>query len=154
MLPIGKIVLMRFLHALKAFDVFICNNRAVTKILDNPTVLRERKKKLLRRFLPEEAPDILKKFMDLIIEKKRERIIEFLYREYEAAANTFRGIIMTRVVSAGELSVEQIERLKRRLEKKLNSKIEIKTELDTNIIGGIQVFIGTNMVDGQCNRKN
>lgn len=135
-------------QVLEKFARVIKENRDVPRILYHPTISRERKKKLLHGLLGRQVPDILERFMDYIIDKKRERILVLLYAEYRDAADKLRGIIRAKVRSAVQLTRGQVERLKNELEKNLGKKVEFEFELDKTILGGIQVFIGTYIIDG------
>ncbi len=136
------------LNALKSADGIIKENKAVTEIFYNPTISRDRKKKLLRELFPEKIPDLLERFICYIIHKKRERILELIYKEYVVASDKLRGIIRAKVISASGLTTEQIESMKAELEKRLKKKIEVEHELDRTVLGGVKIFIGTNVIDG------
>lgn len=135
-------------RALKSLDDLIRENREIKAVLHHPTLSRDRKKKLLRELLGDGSPGILFAFIDYVIEKKRERILEFLYHEYKKAADRLQGIVRARVRSAVELTEEQAKKLKATLEKSLGKSIELECEVDPGLLGGLQVLIGSNIIDG------
>jgi F-type H+-transporting ATPase subunit delta len=141
-------------HALKNLDNFIEKNSELTKLFYNPAISRERKKKVLRELISDNVPDVLKRFMDYIIDKKREKILESLFKEYKIAADRLRGIVRAKVVTAAaQISREQDEKLKIILEKFLNKKIEFEFETEKSLVGGLQVIIGTYLIDGSVNGR-
>jgi F-type H+-transporting ATPase subunit delta len=134
--------------SLKEFDRVFRENREISEIISHPTVPRVNKKRLLRELLGDSSPELLKHFVDYVVDKKRERIFSFLYEEYKIAAAQLKGIVSAKVKSAIELSKQQSENISSLLEQKLNNKVELECEIDEKLIGGLQVFLGSYIVDG------
>ena len=134
--------------SLKEFDRVFSENREISEIISHPTVPRVNKKRLLRGLLGDSSPELLKNFVDYVVDKKRERIFSFLYEEYKIAAAQLKGIVSAKVKSAIELSKQQSENIAGLLEQKLNNKVELECEIDENLIGGLQVFLGSYIIDG------
>jgi F-type H+-transporting ATPase subunit delta len=59
-----------------------------------------------------------------------------------------RGIVKARVNSAIDLSPEQQHTCKAVLEKRLKSMVEVQFAVETGILGGLQIFIGNDVLDG------
>jgi F-type H+-transporting ATPase subunit delta len=133
---------------LKDFDRIFRENREIPDIIFHPTVPRGNKKRLLRGLLGESAPELLKHFFDYVVDKKRERILSLLYEEYKTAAGQLKGIVSAKVRSAKELSKQQAKSISRLLEQKLDKKVELECEIDEKLIGGLQVFLGSYIIDG------
>ncbi len=134
--------------ALKSFDSIISQHGDVIDIIYNPTVACERKKKFVSGLLPAESPELLGRFLDYVIEKKREKILESVSKEYIIAADALQGIIRAKVVSAMELTEKQVSRLKKEIEGVLQLRVVLECEIDPNILGGVKVYMGTNVIDG------
>ena len=49
-----------------------------------------------------------------------------------------------------ELSKQQSENISGLLEQKLNNKVELEYEIDEKLIGGLQVFLGSYVIDGSA----
>ncbi len=133
---------------LKDFDRVFRENRELPDIISHPTVPRKNKKRLLQGLLGDGSPELLKHFVDYVVDKKRERILSFLYEEYKIAAGQLKGIVSAKVRSAIELSKQQSENITGLLEQKLNNKVELECEIDEKLIGGLQVFLGSYIIDG------
>jgi F-type H+-transporting ATPase subunit delta len=133
---------------LKEFDRVFRENREISEIISHPTVPRGNKKRLLQGLLGDSSPELLKHFVDYVVDKKRERIFSFLYQEYKTAAAQLKGIVSAKVRSAIELSKQQSENITGLLEQKLNNKVELECEIDEKLIGGLQVFLGSYIIDG------
>ena len=134
--------------SLKEFDRVFRENREISEIISHPTVPRKNKKRLLQGLLGDGSPELLKHFVDYVVDKKRERIFSFLYEEYKIAAAQLKGIVSAKVKSAIELSKQQSENITGLLEQKLNNKVELECEIDEKLIGGLQVFLGSYIIDG------
>jgi len=136
---------------LKDFDRTFRKNREISEVIYHPTVPRASKKKVLRQIIGTEAPELLQHFFDFVIDKKRERVFTFLYEEYKAAADRLKGIVGAKVRSAVDLTKEQVEAISGLLEQKLNTKVDLACEKDQKLIGGLQVFLGSYIID--CSAK-
>ena len=134
--------------SLKEFYRVFRENREISEIISHPTVPRVNKKRLLRELLGDSSPELLKHFVDYVVDKKRERIFSFLYEEYKIAAAQLKGIVSAKVKSAIELSKQQSENISDLLEQKINNKVELECEIDEKLIGGLQVFLGSYIIDG------
>lgn len=136
---------------LKDFDGVFRENREISGVIYHPTVPRTSKKKVLREILGDESPELLRHFFDFLIDKKRERVLSFLYEEYKSAADRLKGIVSAKVRSAVALSKQQVENISGLLEQKLNTKVELVCETDQKLIGGLQIFLGSYIID--CSAK-
>lgn len=140
-------------QVLKNVDRIIKQEQSIKDILGHPVISREHKKKIFRRLIGEEAPETLQNFVDYVIDKKREGLLEFLYDEYRKAADTLRGILRAKIKSAAALTGAQVEKLRGELEKKLGKKVELECEVDKILVGGLQIFVGTYIIDGSVSGR-
>jgi F-type H+-transporting ATPase subunit delta len=135
-------------HALQTIDTAIKDNRDLRNLLFHPTISRERKKSLLNKISGDQVPAVVKSFTDLVIEKKREHIFTSVYSQFREAADALRGIMRARVTAAYQPTAEQVDRLKAQLERALNKKVIIEIQVDKQLLGGMQIMIGTYILDG------
>ena len=64
-----------------------------------------------------------------------------------------RGIVKAKVVSAVQLSAQQLEELRESLEKTTGKKILLELTIDKKLIGGLVVKIGDKIIDGSTSTK-
>ena len=133
---------------LQYVDQLLKSNAEFMHILLHPKISRLRKKKLLDGLFGTKLTPTVTRFLHLLIEKKREAIIAVLYEAYKHDADRMRGIVKARVNSAIDLSTEQRQTCKTVLEKKLKSTVEVQFAVDAGILGGLQIFIGNDVLDG------
>ena len=134
-------------QALQSIDAVIMENRDFRNLLFHPMISRDRKKNLLHKIIGDHAPALVRNFIDLVVEKKREHILASVYGEFKAAADDLRGIMRARVTAASEPTKEQVERLKAQLERALHKKVLIDIQVDKQLLGGMQIMIGTYILD-------
>jgi F-type H+-transporting ATPase subunit delta len=135
-------------QALQTIDTVIKENRDFRNLLFHPTISRDRKKSLLHKIIGDQVPSVVKNFTDLVVEKKRESILASAYGEFKAAADDLRGIMRARVTAACQPTKEQIDRLQAQLEQTLHKKVVIEILVDKALMGGMQIMIGTYILDG------
>jgi len=136
--------------SLKGFDRIFRENRKISEVICHPTVPRANKKRFIKELLGKGAPELLKNFTDYTIDKKRERILTFLYAEYKVVADQLKGIVSAKIRSAVKLSQQQAESISGLLEQKLNKKIDLEYDIDEKLIGGLQLFLGSYVIDGSA----
>ena len=97
------------------------------------------------------SPQLLQ-FLALIIEKKRTGLlvdmldyIRITYSHGEATNAVLK--------SAYFLDLEVIEEIEKKLEHKLQRRLHFYLDLDSTLLGGVQVTIGTTVIDGSLKRR-
>ena len=133
---------------LKLVDRLLKENQEFMNIMLHPKISRQRKNKLLDDLFGKKLSATVLRFLHLLVEKKREAIIAVLHDAYKHDADRMRGIVKARVNSAIDLSPEQRQTCRAALEKKLNSTVDVQFSVDAAILGGLQIFIGNDVLDG------
>jgi F-type H+-transporting ATPase subunit delta len=133
---------------LQYVDRLLKSNAEFMHILLHPKISRLRKKKLLDDLFGARLAAVVRRFLHLLVEKKREAIIPILYEAFKHDADRKRGVVKARVNAAIDLSPEQQNSCKAALEKRLQSTVEVQFSVDAAILGGLQVFIGNDVLDG------
>lgn len=91
---------------------------------------------------------IVTKFLMLLVEKKRIKALPSIVEAYTQLADETAGRIHAKVKSAGELDEATKSRLTQRLVSKLNKQIILEATVDPNLLGGLQVAVGSQVIDG------
>jgi F-type H+-transporting ATPase subunit delta len=89
-------------------------------------------------------------FVRVLAEAGRLGLLPEIRSQFEALRNGREGIVEAEVVSAFELSAEQLADVVQRLEKKTGRKVRAKVQLDKELIGGIKVVLGDKVIDGSA----
>ena len=133
---------------LQDIDRLLRDNADLMNLLLHPKISRLRKKKVIDDIFGNRVSPAVKNFLDFLIEKKREQILTVVLEEYTMQADKLRGMVKAQVRSAFDLSERQMKTLKAALEKKFDRRVEFQLEVDKTILGGLQVFIGNDVLDG------
>jgi F-type H+-transporting ATPase subunit delta len=91
---------------------------------------------------------LMKAFLKLVIENKREEDICLISREYAELLNIRNNVMEATVSSNMPLTEEQMATIKRKLARSTGKKIEISFKANKSIIGGVKIKYGSKVMDG------
>jgi F-type H+-transporting ATPase subunit delta len=91
---------------------------------------------------------LMKAFLRVVIENKREEDICLISCEYAELLNIRNNILEAAVSSRTPLTEEQMAAIKRKLARNTGKKIDISFKADRSIIGGVKIRYGSRVVDG------
>ena len=136
---------------------------AVTKALDeheelasllyHPRVPTAAKKDTINKVFGAELSELVRNFILLLIDKRRETSLVGIVREYVASANEARNIIEAVVTTAHPLGDTEREQLVAKLGKVTGKSVILKPLIDPTIIGGVVVQVGDKLIDGSIARQ-
>ena len=118
------------------------------KILFHPSVTRDEKKKLIKKVFGEAVSDLTRNFLNLLVDRRNEGILEFVPEVYKGVVDEKKGVLKAKVQTVIPLTGERLNTLKKRLDKLTGKMVEIEAVQDSNILGGMVIQIGNRMVDG------
>ncbi len=79
--------------------------------------------------------------------------IPALVRAFTTLASGHRGEVTAEVTSAHPLADGQIDALKAQLKKRVGSDVSVSTQVDPDILGGLVVKIGSQMIDSSIKTR-
>lgn len=129
---------------LKIYEV----NKNLQVFLENPKVLKEQKQQVFKTSIKESVNQFTYDFIMLLIDKGRISQLRNSLNQFIILSNIDKGLMDVQVTSASELAIEQKESLKTQLEKASGKTIKIENIIDPQIIGGLIIKIGNNVIDG------
>ncbi|AWD32197.1 ATP synthase subunit delta [Candidatus Kinetoplastibacterium sorsogonicusi] len=88
-----------------------------------------------------------KNFINLLIDNKRLLILSDIYHGFKLLKDQKDNVNYVSIISAFDLSTQQIENLSMFLEKKFLSKLKISISIDKNLIGGIRIKFKDKIID-------
>ncbi|BAU63949.1 ATP synthase F1, delta subunit [Stanieria sp. NIES-3757] len=114
----------------------------------NPIIKAEDKKNVLRRVLGDSANPYLINFLMLLIDKRRIIFLKQVAEQYLSLLRKLNQTVLAEAIAAKELTDSQkqavIDRVKA-ISKAQN--VELKTSVDPNLIGGVVIKIGSQVID-------
>jgi len=123
------------------------------RVLMHPQVSSDNKKELVNKLFEKQAGVEVLNLLKLLIDRKREAIIDEVLEAYTHMANKKRGILDVTITTAAALDEQEKKDFAERLGKALDKKLSIHANVDKAIIGGILLRIGDRLFDGSIAGK-
>lgn len=92
-------------------------------------------------------------FLRLLVENNRLALLPEIARLFEEIKVTEEGVIKAHIVSAFELSPEQIATLVARLKTRFGREVIATQEVDPDLIGGVVIHVGDEVLDASVRGK-
>ena len=86
-------------------------------------------------------------------QKRRFFYVEQILKSYIETCSKKRGEIKAELISAKELSENDIENVKKDLSNSFNSKIRLSYKNDKSLVGGLILQVGSTMIDTSIKNK-
>jgi F-type H+-transporting ATPase subunit delta len=132
------------LHELGA----LLRDEAAAAFMRNPSVPAETRLDALTRAMPSRPPRPLLNLTLLLLQRRRIDRLPQVADEYQRLVDRSEGIVRAVVTSAKPLSVEDVDRVRRRLSGLTGGRVELTTEVDAALLGGLVVRFGDRLIDG------
>lgn len=135
------------------FLATVLRDKNLNLYLSNPTVSKDKGKKFVLSFLPENFNQSLKNFFELLVDNSRVIFFEEILQQFHNLVNEHNKKLEAKILSAFELLDNQKDLIKERLEKKFNKKVVLSCMVDKTLIGGVTISIGDYVIDGSIKRN-
>lgn len=126
----------------------VLTGAAVAEFFDNPVVPIAAKQEAIETALPGEDQRYIRNLALLLLERGRISQLPDVVSDFHSLVLQERGIAIARVTTAVPMSTEEQGQLQERLSKMVGKTIELRPSVDPNIIGGLIVRIGDDLIDG------
>ena len=102
---------------------------------------------------PGEMSAEAKNFLRILIENDRLPALPQIFSLFEELKNEREGVVDAAISSAFELDAAQLASLVADLEKRFKRKINPQVSIDRELIGGVRVVVGDEVIDGSVRGK-
>jgi len=92
-------------------------------------------------------------FIQLLIEYDRLMLLPEIFAQFETLKNEREGVVDARITTAFALEGAQLAGLVADLEKRFKRKINAQVSIDRDLIGGVRVVVGDEVIDGSVRGK-
>ncbi len=92
-------------------------------------------------------------FLKILVDKNRFSLFNDILSAYRETLDDINNISKVRVTSAVEMTKEAQDKLKSKLEEKLKKKVVFDMDINPDIIAGLVIKIGDNVVDMSLKHK-
>jgi F-type H+-transporting ATPase subunit delta len=116
-------------------------------LLESPVVKTSQKAKSIRTIFQDKISGISLRFLEMIVENKREIHIPGICRNFLEFIRSEQGIRTAVVTSSGPLNKETVEQLKSLLENSYKARVEMKEKVNENLLGGFILRVDDQQYD-------
>jgi F-type H+-transporting ATPase subunit delta len=130
----------------KVFDV--CNQSSdFINLLESPVVKTSNKTELITEIFKSEVNTLTLNFLLLITNNKRESYIPGICRNFLELTRKDQNIKSAVLITATEININTIGKIKVLLEKELNATVELNCKTNPEIIGGLILRVDDRQYD-------
>jgi F-type H+-transporting ATPase subunit delta len=134
---------------LEQMDLLIRTQAELLDLCRNPLYSLDEKKRILSSVGDQlGSPPLLRRFIDLLIQKNRLRELPEIAKVFGRLVDEAQGLEHVRVRVARSLSKEQEAGLKRQLGAIMRRELDLIVETDASLVGGMVVYAGSRVYDG------
>ena len=140
-------------HSSSIINLIIANEDFRSLIKD-PTNKKEDQLNALEKISDQyKLNKLLTKFLGFLISKRRFFYVDKILKSFVDTCSVKRGELKAELISAKNLSENEVDDIKKELSKNFGSKIKLNYTNDTSLIGGLIVQVGSTMVDTSIKNK-
>ena len=118
-------------------------------LLQAPGVKLEEKLEALCQVLPE-ATELGYNFLALLIQRRAVTLLPRIQQEFQALADTARGVQQVEVRSAVDLDQGEQRRIQEQLAAWLGKDVRLTARVEPELLGGLVMRIGDRLLDGSA----
>jgi len=132
----------------RALIGLIESSQDLKNLLGDPVISPEKKKSILQQIVGDQVHPYVINFLQLIVDKRRTFFLEAICEKYLSLLRDLNQTVLAQVISAVELSEEQKQVVRERVKALSNAhEVELDTKIDPDLIGGVIVKVGSQVVD-------
>lgn len=149
----GKLTYTKISTDLTAINEILSQSKDLKEFLLNPLISNEDKKDVVDNVFSNEVDVLIVNFLKILIDKKRFNIFNEIINAYNKALDDINNISRVMVTSAVVMSEDSKKKLKVKLEEKLKKNVVLDLNINTDIIAGLVIRIGDNVIDMSLKHK-
>ena len=123
------------------------DNPNLRNFLKAPQIIFADKKKVLQDSLQESFDPVFMNFIFYLVQKSRILHLSSIADEFRLMVNAYLGLWEADIITAVPLDADSEAKLKEKLEISFKRTIKLNKKIDPQIIGGVILVIGNEMLD-------
>lgn len=131
----------------------LAENDQVATYLTNPSVAPDRKMATLESTFDADVQPETRNLVRLLIERHRTELIPEIREIFDDQVRADRGIVIADVTTAERLNEAEQDLVREKLHSLTGKTVQLATHVDPEIIGGIIIRIGDQVIDGSVRNK-
>ncbi|GMR12447.1 MAG: ATP synthase F1 subunit delta [Gemmatimonadota bacterium] len=143
----------RFGEGIELVARLLDEDAKVRLFLETPRIAAPEKKAVVRKVFAAELPEQLVNFLLVTIDKRRQRLLREIAREYHALVDEHYNRVHVEVTLARELNSQAMDELTEKLSSMLNKTAIPNVRVKPALLGGVVVRTGDTIFDGSLKRR-
>ena len=131
----------------------IAADERIRSLVDNPKISAKRLGELLLGICGDKLSSEGRNFILLLVENGRVEILSQVSELFEQLKAQYEGVLEAKITSAFAMNDTQLKDLVANLEVKFKRKIEATVNVNPELIGGVKVEIGDEVLDASVRGK-
>lgn len=120
----------------------------LSSFLENPLLLDDVKKAVLRQVSSEQLHPYTLNFLMLLVDRKRILLLKDVCKRYKELLRQLNQTVLAEVVSAVPISDEQKDAVRQKVIDITGARaVDLETSLDPDLIGGVVIKVGSQVFD-------
>jgi len=132
---------------------FLKQDPRLGELLRHQRLSVRRKKEIARELWQDRVSRLFLSYIELLIDKRRERFLEAIYDLFASQVRQVRNIVVVEVRTPFPLDRQVELHLISALERLTGKQVELETSLRPELIGGLAVKIGDRVIDGSATKR-
>ena len=128
-------------------------SREFVALLKSPVISKDKKRALLAEIFRSKLSVFTFNFLNLIVDKGREDVLDDIIKEYYKLRDDRLGIVTLEVRAATELTKDQQQTIVKRFEGITRKTIRVAFSIDKQLKGGFVARVGDTVYDGSVRRQ-
>jgi F-type H+-transporting ATPase subunit delta len=128
-------------------------NEDVQACAGNPKIRASQLTDLLVSAMGESVAAEAKNFIHLIVANRRLTAVPEIHELYETLRRNREGVVEAEIASAFPIDDSQLKTLIADLERRFKRKVEPHVTVDKELIGGVRIAVGDEVIDGSVRGK-
>ncbi|HEV2130711.1 MAG TPA: ATP synthase F1 subunit delta [Longimicrobiaceae bacterium] len=125
----------------------------IREFIESPLQDVEDKKRALRGSLQGRVPELFLRFLLVVVDKRRASVLRQIAAQYHELVDELRGRVRARVTLAREPDEVLRREIAGSLQRMLGREVLANFQVDRNLIGGVVVRVGDQVLDGSVRRR-
>lgn len=142
----------RFGQELQEIQTVFASYPDLERLLYHPQIQDSDKKDMIQQIFDGQVSPLILNFMLLLVDKGRIDLFKGMVEYYQRLEREARGILEVRVETAFELTSDDRVKLAAKLKQMTGKEVEMKEIVNRELIGGMRVRIGDQVIDGSVQR--
>ena len=126
---------------------YLRQERKLLSFLTAPQIRDQDKEQMVRDTFAERVSATFLSFLLLLVDKHRIDHLDSILDDYIGLVKDYRGIVVTKVVSALPLSGADRDHIAAEVARRTGKEVELTIIEDRSLIGGIVVIVGNQVID-------